>query len=300
MAEINPNISYASIASGNFKIKDLSRFPLLPLKNYTFSSPFQQFFPFPYFIMNYLLKNPKSPDTLLKLYKSCKYFYLKQQILIVSGEFIPGDNGTSLTYKAELKKDISKLKKVHIWLNNDMMLRNSLSRFNFSQIYRSTIKYLCLHEMTLQMNEFKLLVAENCVEKTILYKSDVKDANAQNVSIDVILQLLPNLQNLLYINENEKFGLETLQKLKQIKFNQKFHKIAVQLRNVSETFDSKLFFQFILQNVSSEACKIYFNFSGENSDEIKSNVKAAANEMVPTEKGIKSLKVYYNMRNGFE
>uniref|UniRef100_A0A914Q411 DUF38 domain-containing protein n=1 Tax=Panagrolaimus davidi TaxID=227884 RepID=A0A914Q411_9BILA len=207
-------------------------------KKYTFVLPRKQCFSFPPDVISSMLKQPSSPNGLWKLYQTCKYFYSKKQILIISDtqfdrhSFYYGKENPKLKIKSSWGREnyadfqhllwhTGKLKILHYFQSeNDRHLyfeKNRIPKF-----YRCSIKNLELYETVLSLDDFKLVTAEKQIEKLFIQSNSwiyYQDYSKVDIAEILRLELMPKLYSLRcfphatnYTNKViEKFSLLQLQ-----------------------------------------------------------------------------------------
>uniref|UniRef100_A0A914QB54 Uncharacterized protein n=1 Tax=Panagrolaimus davidi TaxID=227884 RepID=A0A914QB54_9BILA len=170
----------------------------IPLKRTQFFSTFcQQSFSLPVdSIIYYILKNPKTPELYQKLIKTCKYFFLKNSILIVSRLWFQYRNDwyTIVNEKRIKFKNISS----KIWVTGAIEIyqnQNEQSRIPslIPKLYQCENKHLNLSYGNILFKDFKFL-ASKC-DYIWLYDSTVINENDSIVSLEKIIEILPNIND---------------------------------------------------------------------------------------------------------
>uniref|UniRef100_A0AC34G9Q1 Uncharacterized protein n=1 Tax=Panagrolaimus sp. ES5 TaxID=591445 RepID=A0AC34G9Q1_9BILA len=171
-------------------------------KIYIFKNFFQQDFSIPSGILHYITHSPTScPKGYEKLQKSCKYFYLKKQLIVFSHLKW---SGMQQTCRSQLNIiENFEASTYEIWLTNVLIIYGQNNQ-NFidilmPKIYRSDISVLNIAYHDISFGDYKILVGNGNVKE--LNINDVMITNEDDgtiVPFESMLELLPNLYVLIW------------------------------------------------------------------------------------------------------
>uniref|UniRef100_A0AC35FM71 F-box domain-containing protein n=1 Tax=Panagrolaimus sp. PS1159 TaxID=55785 RepID=A0AC35FM71_9BILA len=251
-----------------------------PVSNseFTFISPRKQYFPLPYNYMEYILKNPLSPQGLEKLYQTCKYFYSKYHILIFLNE--THYNGEKYLLQRNPVNRKPKVIDAKLWFCDSLTI-HQLSHYRLENIYRCSITALTILETTLTLNEFNFLVNENRIKSFDFSGSSVEYPDGTNVPIDEILKKVPNTYRFWYSNAKEIFDVETLRKLNEVQLNTKLEFCSLWLWSVGYSFDPLLLCRFVEKN-AKRASSFQFTVKGRENGEVAKSLKQPVDNLLKT------------------
>uniref|UniRef100_A0A914QEM3 Uncharacterized protein n=1 Tax=Panagrolaimus davidi TaxID=227884 RepID=A0A914QEM3_9BILA len=179
-------------------------------KKYTFVSPRKQCFSFPPDVISSMLKQPSSPNGLWKLYQTCKYFYSKKQILVISDTKFDRE---SFYYE----KDNPKLEISHKWEKNYADFQHLLwhtdrleilyykertedryfEKNRIPKFYRCSIKELVLYKTVLSLEDFLLITAEKQIQSFEMRRDSwicYPDFSKVDIAEMLKLEVMPKLR----------------------------------------------------------------------------------------------------------
>ena len=217
----------------------------LSVPKYSMKSPLRQRFPFRYTLISYLLET-ESPQILLKLQQSCKYFFAKKSILVVdevvtcscknpihkfpSGQVFADNRGRKYIFE----------KSKQYWFTSTFC---SVARNLFRpHIYRLTLSKLSIFGENLSMTDIDFLLSNNQMKTLNLWRVNIRDANGNPVPIHYILQKVPNVIDFCYYNLSASFSTDIL---KSLKFQNKLQRFGMFFSPESEETFTKDLFKFI-------------------------------------------------------
>uniref|UniRef100_A0AC34FSH2 Uncharacterized protein n=1 Tax=Panagrolaimus sp. ES5 TaxID=591445 RepID=A0AC34FSH2_9BILA len=187
------------------KCKSLVLFYPKPIKFHESCIP--QVFDIPLTTMKYIWTNPSSPEVYQKLIKSCKFFFVKNPILVISNANY--DNYTGWTYcnKDECDNECFLSKHINIDINNLFYKIWIVKRFCvdtnessifasrlISKICRYDVKELKLCNQWIQYDKLKFL--SKGVKKCSLYWNFIRDSNGEEVALENIIQLFSKAEKI--------------------------------------------------------------------------------------------------------
>uniref|UniRef100_A0A914Q510 FCP1 homology domain-containing protein n=1 Tax=Panagrolaimus davidi TaxID=227884 RepID=A0A914Q510_9BILA len=203
-------------------------------KKYKFFSPRKQCFSFPSDVISSMLKQPSSPNGLLKLYQTCKYFYSKKQILIMSdskfdrSRFYYGEYNPKLLigdFWDENYSDVQHLlwhtDKLQILHYNDRYFEKPeyLEKNRIPKFYRFSIKELELYKTVLSVDDFLLITAEKQIQTFTIHRDSwISNSDYSKVDLAEIFkfEVMPKLQFLTCYRDATNCTNEIFEKLSKI------------------------------------------------------------------------------------
>uniref|UniRef100_A0A914P9G0 Uncharacterized protein n=1 Tax=Panagrolaimus davidi TaxID=227884 RepID=A0A914P9G0_9BILA len=201
-------------------------------------------------IIRYVLENA-GHQVLRKLFASCKWFFKKQPTPICYGlETGPREiyEGESLTLKKYSKKE-SFPKNIYITGNMFCGTHYAPLIDFLPKFYRCEAKFICLSSVNLSFDELKFLIGHGGVIHLNIYCCILKDEKNEDVALEKIMELLPNVE-VLRLN-NVKITEKTPHALTRMKFNSKFDFIYINLIS-GAPFDAEGFLKFLNINKINE------------------------------------------------
>uniref|UniRef100_A0A914P520 Uncharacterized protein n=1 Tax=Panagrolaimus davidi TaxID=227884 RepID=A0A914P520_9BILA len=250
-----------------------------------------QNFALPDSIMFYMAKNPRSSKVYQKIVKSCKYFFIKNPILVIHQlncnsiyQVHESVNRTKLCFIGITSK---------IWISQNF--QNFVSDFvldilpyeplHFISFYQSDAKrYQLIGQRVSAINFFQSF-ASKC-EEILLCNSTIKNDNGSILSIQAIISALPKLKIFRCVHSSKMINYKTVEELLCIPHFyslQYFH-----LTNIPDTFDIGLFYEYIKINKKT---KIYLHYSNQISQGYKYRLQMIAKDIIKRTKSQHSFKV---------
>uniref|UniRef100_A0AC35GLP1 Uncharacterized protein n=1 Tax=Panagrolaimus sp. PS1159 TaxID=55785 RepID=A0AC35GLP1_9BILA len=263
-----------------------------------YSSICEQKFPFRNSLIFYITQNPSSLKLYQKMIKSCKHFFDKNPILVIStlyAEYGTTEWGIWFNEKSvELEKLVPSTK---LWVIDEINVGNTiispiypfvnpnvcsdakwLTTIIISKIYQSNIERFVLWNQTISFKDF-VFVASNCKEIMLCNVSVVENESDAIVAVEKLIEVLPNLKDFEYNlpTSSNVITPNTLQELLSIPHFSNV--IELRLNSLSEAFDLDKFFDAIKKNKKTT---LRFSFSYEISDHYKLRLKAGLKEIIET------------------
>uniref|UniRef100_A0A914PKX4 Uncharacterized protein n=1 Tax=Panagrolaimus davidi TaxID=227884 RepID=A0A914PKX4_9BILA len=162
----------------------------------------QKHFSLPYFVIDYIAKNPTSTEMYNKLIQCCKHFYEKNPILVVKNM---EENSISSTNGSEndedeyyVDMDIQKIKS-KIWLTDVLnLVGDDLPNFTFtsvlcSKLYRCSLSELTLCDVNVLFDDFKYLALT--AKGVELDNVKMTYYDGKPVLLEKILEAIPNVED---------------------------------------------------------------------------------------------------------
>uniref|UniRef100_A0A914Q7T8 Uncharacterized protein n=1 Tax=Panagrolaimus davidi TaxID=227884 RepID=A0A914Q7T8_9BILA len=249
----------------------------------------QQNWLLPESIIFYAAKNPSSAAVYFKLIQSCKYFFERNPILIVTKfDTCPDnvncyicqnsykdciENKRKCCIKIDMKKLSSKL-----WITLDLCLQYGTQNFTSllcSKLYHSEIYCLGIRDKIIQFDDFKVLTTS--ANAVFSWKCSIIYSDGKIVMLDKILKCLPNLGNFLFkfgsdismVNDTTMENIIKLQNLKNLKF--------FALEEIPEALAVE-YLSALLNKL--EDTHIFFDFNDNISEEYKNRLDALIDDVI--------------------
>lgn len=156
----------------------------------------QNYFPFPSPINKYIL-DESNPQTMSKLYITCKYFYSKKRLVVVENfkcistvaEMVI--NNRSYTFRSNKMEFV--LKNVRLWLTDTLHYPSKICFPQFlSKIIKCDVQRLWLRSITgISLKEYKIL-AQNVSKLTICPRIISDKSIGPLFSLEDIVSSTPN------------------------------------------------------------------------------------------------------------
>uniref|UniRef100_A0AC34F784 F-box domain-containing protein n=1 Tax=Panagrolaimus sp. ES5 TaxID=591445 RepID=A0AC34F784_9BILA len=221
-------------------------------------------FSLPHDVMKHILATEKS-DVVAKLYKTCKYFPTKFNLLLVDGlrhtfrhdVLVYGDE--TLNVDPEAVGTHKNLWVIHqlISVTNDPRLSTWISN-----ISRCTIHHLEIRARNLNMNEYEILTNSGTIEHLEINK--VYNDNLTRVPLEVLLSRVPKASFIIV-----EYTHVTSSTMKILAESSRENKITnMSLRNIDDMLDDEDYYQFMRKYAEKEA-QFYVQFEGISEERAK-------------------------------
>uniref|UniRef100_A0A914QZY1 Uncharacterized protein n=1 Tax=Panagrolaimus davidi TaxID=227884 RepID=A0A914QZY1_9BILA len=241
----------------------------------------------PYLIIDYIAKNPLSPEVYKKLIQCCKYFFEKMPVLVAADMF---DGGRTLCpYNGEkcddndeeccVSIDINKLKS-SIWPTNLICLdQNYYPVYHkdyysllCSKIYLLGTSRLCLRGISILFDDFKILVS--AVKNVELSNVDITYNDGKPVMLEGILESIPHIKTFELRFEADYTFVPLAKIMAQLK-----NLDSLTLKNIPEVLNVCDLSTFIKNHKNT---KIWLSFADEISDGYKARLDALIDIIIET------------------
>uniref|UniRef100_A0AC34GS86 Uncharacterized protein n=1 Tax=Panagrolaimus sp. ES5 TaxID=591445 RepID=A0AC34GS86_9BILA len=271
----------ATTSSSNRKHKAADLMNVISSKKIYFTGPYRrQEWSLPDSVMYYMAMNPKSAEVYQKLVKSCKYFYIKNPILVVE----------SLIYEKE-KWQISCGKETidlvnvtpKFWITDDLdathyaSVNPNLVSSIIQNIYKCDARLVFLRHQVISFDDFCFLASN--IEKFYSYNTIVKDENGSNLAFEKLFQILSKVQMVNFdcgtspSNFTSK-SVEELLKIPHFSTLKYLH-----LNNIPEAFDLDAFYIYMKKN---KVTSFDLNFDSSISEAYKNRLEEIIDEILST------------------
>uniref|UniRef100_A0A914R688 Uncharacterized protein n=1 Tax=Panagrolaimus davidi TaxID=227884 RepID=A0A914R688_9BILA len=217
----------------------------------------RQYFAFPKFMMDYILKNPKSWKLWKKLIQSCKWFFDKNPIVVipclhfVNFHKINGSSTCSTQHCNYVPDRPIELINApfKLWITELLEIVDgggATAKYLIPRIYKCDAENMYLLNQLFTVDEFAFLTPK--VLDPIFYATRIFDKNKKLVSFEKILESLPQIQAIDYYFNRDGLDVtpDTVKKIVEMEHVKKFYRTALQ--NISPNFDFDAFSNFMLEN----------------------------------------------------
>uniref|UniRef100_A0AC35F225 Uncharacterized protein n=1 Tax=Panagrolaimus sp. PS1159 TaxID=55785 RepID=A0AC35F225_9BILA len=240
-----------------------------------------QRFPFKPNLMHYILKSANA-YILHSLFKSCKWFYLKNPVTICyklrpTYQKMNHLNGIQIKGQSIFIPDCFSLPKLleNIFIATSFTLLGNSFPNILPLIYRCTVKYIKLADQILSAEELELLIGHGNVLE--LYFLEVKDSSDNYLILENLLKMVPKIKNFTI------YGIqctpESSKIIRDLPFKNKIERFG--LTGIKSTvLEPKGFAEFIKKNIwSNGKLEFEFTLSDESADSVK-NFKETVNAFI--------------------
>uniref|UniRef100_A0AC34FQN9 Uncharacterized protein n=1 Tax=Panagrolaimus sp. ES5 TaxID=591445 RepID=A0AC34FQN9_9BILA len=245
----------------------------------------RQPFSLPDSIIHYIAMNPKTSEFYQKMSQSCKYFFIKNPILIVPrlsvtyfGEWNLRFNNKSVDFKNISSK---------IWITCNIDVDNDDNNGDdkyFSSnvvpyIYQCDIKELTLCYQIISYNDF-IFLASKCEALWFWYGVTVVNEDDTGVPLEKLIEAAPKIKSMhvsLYYASSNIITPNTVHEL--LKIPHFFNLTHFFFYHLPEVFDIETFYAYIKKNKKTG---IYLHFTDEISEDFKNRLRVIVKEIVQT------------------
>uniref|UniRef100_A0A914QL11 Uncharacterized protein n=1 Tax=Panagrolaimus davidi TaxID=227884 RepID=A0A914QL11_9BILA len=234
---------------------------------------YQQNFSMPDSIIFYIAKNPKTAELYLKMVKTCKYFFVKNSIIIIPNLNTDGEEWRCGRVSLNFTKYNCKY-----WITDEISAsaRGLVNRNIFlpitPKIYRCDAKSLYLHSQVVSFNDISLLISS--AEKISLYNVIVKECDSV-IPVEDIIAIAVKAKN-ISVNES-KITSKTMKELTKLSHFLKLDNLD--LYNLSEVFDIDAFYSYMKKNLHT---KFFLTFDEQISERYMNRLKTIVDEILET------------------
>uniref|UniRef100_A0AC34FYV7 Uncharacterized protein n=1 Tax=Panagrolaimus sp. ES5 TaxID=591445 RepID=A0AC34FYV7_9BILA len=245
-----------------------------------------QNFPFPNTLIYYISMNPSSPKAYNKMIQSCKYFFEKNPILVISRitekRTCPNER-CSITRDNtfNINKTTSKF-----WLTEKLLLVEASPEFITSlcpKLYRCNIKKILIHKTTINFDDFKFLASS--AETVYLFRSRLNYSDGSAVLFETIFVSLVKVKQFVHFFVQDDVSLITEPSLMNITKLKNFKNLrTLRMFNIPEIAFSDESILSFLNHCGSKNIQLYFkNISEEwknQLDALKNSGNLSANHNI--------------------
>uniref|UniRef100_A0A914P9J4 Uncharacterized protein n=1 Tax=Panagrolaimus davidi TaxID=227884 RepID=A0A914P9J4_9BILA len=204
----------------------------------------RQCFALPDPIMEYIAKNPEFAELYQKLIESCKYFFIKNPILVIHDLRYNNGNGwemRSLISDDWKKVDMKKLS-CKLWITGSVNViattsddKNALSLI-IPKIDECQAESLDLFGQDIFYEELDIL--GTFAKDVYLYGSVVKYQNGKNVELEKIVQVFPEATDIFFVfiktNKHTRIRLEFAETISEA-YNARLNAVVDEILEIEES-----------------------------------------------------------------
>uniref|UniRef100_A0A914Q162 Uncharacterized protein n=1 Tax=Panagrolaimus davidi TaxID=227884 RepID=A0A914Q162_9BILA len=232
-------------------------------------------------IMFYILKHPKDAQMYQKMIKSCKYFFIRNPILVISCLSYGGVR-KEWQNLSKVKSDMSNLMS-KIWITEKLHINAGKNEENIlssiiSKVYRCDVKEFILYNQTILYHDLTRLIGS--AEIILFYQNVlVRNDNGLNVGLEKIVEVAVKAEFItLYPGTLlSSITSKTMKELLKIPHFSKVHCLAME--KIPESFDIETFYAYMKMNKFTKFA-LYFDESISNA--YKNRLEAINNEILAT------------------
>uniref|UniRef100_A0AC35FK84 Uncharacterized protein n=1 Tax=Panagrolaimus sp. PS1159 TaxID=55785 RepID=A0AC35FK84_9BILA len=239
---------------------------------------YQQNFSMPDSVIFYIAKNPKTPELYLKMVKTCKYFFVKNPIIILSNLYAYGGKWRVKGKQLDLIKYNCKY-----WITDKIYASayECVDKNIFSPIipklYQCDAKSLFLHSQVVSFNDLSLIISS--AKEIDLYNVVVKLADSSDVPLEDIVAIAVNAK--VVSADKPTIISKTMKELSKLPNFKKLHNLV--LYNLAEVFDINEFYGYMKRN---QHTKFNISFNLQISDAFKNRLETIIDEILVTQQFI--------------
>uniref|UniRef100_A0AC34FMP1 Uncharacterized protein n=1 Tax=Panagrolaimus sp. ES5 TaxID=591445 RepID=A0AC34FMP1_9BILA len=252
-------------------------------KSRFYASYRHQNFSLPDSIMHYMAMNPKNAEVYRKLIQSCKYFFAKNPILVISdlrystNQWKTRVNGN---WKNIRMDDISS----KVWITDSFNasteheIDKTVVASIISKIYQCNVKNLSLCDEILSYDDIMVIAAG--VEHLNFVHVTVKHGDGTVVPVEKLVEQFPRVKSFYYTSPPNDLAItsKTFKELLKIAHFATLDRFVFD--GISEAFDIESFYIYMKKNKHT---KIRLNFRRTNTAEYKARIKNINNEIFEAE-----------------
>uniref|UniRef100_A0A914PD76 DUF3822 family protein n=1 Tax=Panagrolaimus davidi TaxID=227884 RepID=A0A914PD76_9BILA len=263
-----------SVTSSNQKRKTEDSIMVTCKRTKFLKTYYQQNFSMPDSIIFYIAKNPKTAALYLKMVKTCKYFFVKNQIIVI--DHLQTSYGKWMVKEKPL--DLTKYN-CKYWITDEICVSASESVDKnillpiIPKLYQCDVKRLYLFSQVVSFNDLSLLILS--AERIHFNNIIVKKCDSV-IPLEDIITIAVNAKT-VYAHK-PKITPKTMKQLLQIPHFATL--VHFGLYALSEVFDIEAFYSYMKKN---QHTKFYISFFPQPSDAFKNRLETIIDEILETE-----------------
>uniref|UniRef100_A0AC34FH10 Uncharacterized protein n=1 Tax=Panagrolaimus sp. ES5 TaxID=591445 RepID=A0AC34FH10_9BILA len=273
--------SQATTLTSNRERKTEDSSMIVPSKKARFMATYRhQSFSLPDSIMHYMAMNPKNAEVYQKLVKSCKYFFVKNPILVLS-DLRYDSNGWETLMNNGWKDIVTNNISSKLWITDtfdvspDLENENDIASSIIPKIYQCNVKELSLWDQIISYDEFMVLAS--AVEDLNFDEGTVKYDDGTVVPLEKLVEKLLNVKQIESSLPSDPSALtfSTFKELLKIP-----HFVTLdefRIWNMPETFDVETFYTYMKKNKHT---KILLHFHHTVSEDYQTRLEAIVDEII--------------------
>uniref|UniRef100_A0A914Q2Y0 Uncharacterized protein n=1 Tax=Panagrolaimus davidi TaxID=227884 RepID=A0A914Q2Y0_9BILA len=235
---------------------------------------YQQNFSIPDSVIFYVAKNPKTAKLYLKMVKTCKYFFIKNTIIIIPYLNTDGGKWRSDHFSLNFTKYNCKY-----WITDNIYASASefVDKNIFSPIipklYQCDSESLFLSDQIISFDDLSLVIS--CAERIRFNNVVVKHAESSDVPLEDIVAIAINAKFVTVIKPT--ITSKTMKELTKLPHFTKLNNLH--LFNLSEVFNIDVFCGYMKKNRHT---RFYISFDPEISEAFKNRLETIVDEILET------------------
>uniref|UniRef100_A0A914R1I3 Uncharacterized protein n=1 Tax=Panagrolaimus davidi TaxID=227884 RepID=A0A914R1I3_9BILA len=235
----------------------------------------RQNFSVPDSVIFYVAKNPKTAELYLKMVKTCKYFFVKNPIIIVPNLYASGGKWSSDHLPLNLTKYNCKY-----WITNRIYASNRglVNRNIFSpvipKLYRCDVKHLSLFHQIIYFDDLSLLISS--AERIRFFDVVVKHADSSDVPLEDIVAVATKAKEISA--DKPTITPKTMKELTKLPNFTKLDYFA--LHDPSEVFNIDEFYGYMKKNFHTQ---FLLSYDEQISDAFKNRLETIIDEILETQ-----------------
>jgi hypothetical protein len=230
-------------------------------------------------IIFYIAKNPTNPKIYQKLIQTCKYFFIKNPILIVNSMLFNGKEWSNCEFgkcKGTQIFDMKKLKSKfwiieHFKICNPRERKTPLSDDLIPKLFECTAKRVELHHQIVTLKDISF-ISKN-VKWLFLNKVVITSSEGTEVPLDKIIANIPSVTYFWFESDEVNVSVTELLKIPHFKNLDDFT-----LNGLTKSFDIEMFFNDYLKKQNKT--EVLLNWKNELSDFYQNKLQLICNEII--------------------
>uniref|UniRef100_A0A914QK35 Uncharacterized protein n=1 Tax=Panagrolaimus davidi TaxID=227884 RepID=A0A914QK35_9BILA len=248
---------------------------MVPCKRTKFMATYhRQNFSIPDSVIFYVAKNPKTAELYLKMVKSCKYFFVKNPIIIIKNLHADGGEWRSDNLPLNLTKYDCKY-----WITDEIKAsaRGLVNQNIFSSImpklYQCDVKYISVSDQIISFNDLSLIISS--AELISFNNVIVKHADSSDVPLEDVVAIAIKACKIWV--DKPTITPKTMKELTKLSHFLKLDGFV--LYCLTEVFDIDEFYGYMKKN---QHTKLFLTFDEQISDAFKNRLKTIVDEILGT------------------
>uniref|UniRef100_A0AC34FRT2 Uncharacterized protein n=1 Tax=Panagrolaimus sp. ES5 TaxID=591445 RepID=A0AC34FRT2_9BILA len=242
----------------------------------------RQCFSLPDSVMHYIAMKPPSIEVYQKLVQSCKYFFVKNPILVISDLYYDSKTWAPVNYEKYINLDFVSSKfwvtqSVYFYPVTQNTQDKGVASF-ISKIYQCDATLLYIINRNISYDE--LIIFGTNFDSLHLRKGNVTYKDGSNVECDRIIQILPKIIYLEYIPPSVASAI-TSKTFKELLRIPQFLKLkGCAFYKIPEDFDLDVFYKYMKKNKHTS---IILHFCYIISEAYRNRLQAIVTEITESE-----------------
>uniref|UniRef100_A0AC34GU27 BTB domain-containing protein n=1 Tax=Panagrolaimus sp. ES5 TaxID=591445 RepID=A0AC34GU27_9BILA len=280
--DLSVDLQVATTSSSNRKRKAADSINVGSSKKIHFTGPYgRQEWSLPDSIIYYMAMNPKSAEVYQKLVKSCKYFYIKNSILVVKRLKYEKEKWKISCGKETINMGNVTLK---IWITDvfDVTAFSNVSQKTASSIipniYKCDAKSVYLYDQVISFQDFCFLASN--VYFVSFSNTTVKNEDLSILEFEKLFLTFSKAHYVVFDCENSIIPMITSKTFDELLKIRHFSTLKyLNLTNIPETFDLDAFYGYMKKN---KLTTFSLHFCGAISEAYKNRIEEIIDEILST------------------